>query len=419
MISSNGFDNVQWFIGIVENEYDATNHGRVQVRVFGIHPTYDSQDFDPQYLPWAPVINANNGTPIPANGDWVFGFFIDGRDAQHPFVIGTVPGFNGQLPAGTGFSDTYKAPSKETIQSYGEPPLHPAQSNESLETTQVVLQNASLIRARSATNELSEQQAPAIKEPPVPSAGASNENMVWRSRSSESYIQVSEGDEEFMIISHESGSHILIDGGGNVKIKSFGDSYSLSEGNSFESSVGTKTISIEGNYALKCKSATLEVNGDFNHTVKGNYNLNVGGKFGVSIGQSFELASQRISMETVSEHFNLKSKEKVKIESGSTLSLKSGNDLYITSSGKIQNKSSSDMFSTASNVNVTASSIAMDADPIHLASGEASSATETPETIASPKLNSPVEQTISLQSNEVETTPGSTSAASIDDIDEG
>ena len=93
-----------WFIGEVVDKDDPTNNGRVRVRVFGMHDVFEDQvndkrslnDIEVQDLPWAICINATYGkmNMVPDNGDWVFGFMADGKDAQHPFIIGTIPGSN-------------------------------------------------------------------------------------------------------------------------------------------------------------------------------------------------------------------------------------------------------------------------------------------------------------------------------------
>ena len=31
---------------------------------------------------------------IPDEGEWVLGFYADGRDAQHPMLVGSIPGSN-------------------------------------------------------------------------------------------------------------------------------------------------------------------------------------------------------------------------------------------------------------------------------------------------------------------------------------
>lgn len=90
-----------WFVGEVVDNNDPANYGRVKVRCIGIHPPEpndednDKMEKDTVYtedLHWAILINGTYGKMefIPDVGDWVFGFFADGRDAQHPYVIGTV-----------------------------------------------------------------------------------------------------------------------------------------------------------------------------------------------------------------------------------------------------------------------------------------------------------------------------------------
>lgn len=94
-----------FFIGRVENKDDPTNNARVKVRCIGIHPENPNEatnsketlnyveDMD---LPWAHCINGTYGAlnVVPNEGEWVFGFFADGRDCQHPFILGTLYGMN-------------------------------------------------------------------------------------------------------------------------------------------------------------------------------------------------------------------------------------------------------------------------------------------------------------------------------------
>lgn len=103
--SANGIQ-PYWFIGEVVDKDDPTNSGRVRVRAIGIHPTgkpneinntkTDKNYVEDQDLPWAFIINGSYGKMhcVPDEGDWVFGFFADGRDCQHPFILGTMYGQN-------------------------------------------------------------------------------------------------------------------------------------------------------------------------------------------------------------------------------------------------------------------------------------------------------------------------------------
>lgn len=422
MKSAIGFNDPIWFMGIVENESDPISQGRVQVRCFGIHPSAESNDVQTEDLPWAPVTNAGHGgTVIPTKGDWVWGVFLDGRDAQHPFVIGAIPGQNGQLPTSSGSSDPYTKPSFEAFENYGEPPMPKAQSGEDLETTQAVLQNASLHEYAPGGGANGESDGHSIKEPPVAFSTQPHRNFVLKSRNGNSFVQMSEGDgEEHILLSHESGSHIQIDANGNIKIKSFGDSYMISEGHQFEGGKGAKTLTVEGPYNLKAKSATIEVDGDMNQTVKGNYNLNVGGKFSLSVGQSFETAAQRISFEAVSEHINMKSAQKIKIDSGDNMSMKSGGDMYQDASGSIHAKSGGSSFLTSGGkTNITGSTIGITGNPsLEATTGGGSPADSSPESATSPKIAKPVSQNISASTFKTRTSTSPIGAGILDDSGE-
>lgn len=86
-----GLTHPLFFMGVVENNYDERLEGRVQVRAFGIHgmigevPTAD--------LPWAILCIGNHDVnfTVPPINAWVFGCFIDGRDAQQPIILGLIP----------------------------------------------------------------------------------------------------------------------------------------------------------------------------------------------------------------------------------------------------------------------------------------------------------------------------------------
>lgn len=89
-------DNInRFFFGQVVNNNDAElNLGRVQIRVYGIH-----EGIEPYNLPWAqvmipttePGVGGIGSAPLLANGAQVFGVFLDGKDSQIPFILGSVP----------------------------------------------------------------------------------------------------------------------------------------------------------------------------------------------------------------------------------------------------------------------------------------------------------------------------------------
>jgi hypothetical protein len=80
-----------FFIGVIENNVDARLEGRVQVRAFGYHGTI--KDIPTEDLPWATLIYGDHtlDSRIPPLNAWVFGFFLDGREAQQPMILGIIP----------------------------------------------------------------------------------------------------------------------------------------------------------------------------------------------------------------------------------------------------------------------------------------------------------------------------------------
>jgi hypothetical protein len=91
-------DDPRWFIGVVETPSADDSLGRVRVRVYGLHSN-DMQDIDTYDLPLAQVMvpGTEEGTtglgmnPQLEVGAMVFGFFLDGKSSQLPFVLGSFP----------------------------------------------------------------------------------------------------------------------------------------------------------------------------------------------------------------------------------------------------------------------------------------------------------------------------------------
>lgn len=99
-----GRDGFRWWIGNIApfegSQNDQTNGGgwgnRAKVRILGYHP-FDEETLSNEDLPWAQVLlptNAGSGAGNVASNtklrpsDSVFGFFLDGDNAQLPVIIG-------------------------------------------------------------------------------------------------------------------------------------------------------------------------------------------------------------------------------------------------------------------------------------------------------------------------------------------
>lgn len=124
MIKSDFYGNdFIWWTGVVEDRKDPLKIGRIRARIFGLHPFDDSGKPDKTLvptdkLPWAQLVTSTNGTKVisgPKEGDWIFGFFQDGRSAQIPVVIGTYSGIESKESTTLTFTDVPRPPANVII----------------------------------------------------------------------------------------------------------------------------------------------------------------------------------------------------------------------------------------------------------------------------------------------------------------
>ncbi len=324
---SGAFNNMLHFVGVVEDNYDKTNAGRVRVRAFGIHPPRVSDDIEDNVptrdLPWATVLDGTYGLAplIPKVGDWVFGFFIDGREAQQPMIIGRLPGMHMNLPGGTGEAgeDGYLPP--ESIHSYGKPELHRYIGGEDMTKGQTLLQASSI--NEDITQALSEET---FDEPPIAMPENNYNNRVLASKSGDNFIVMGDGDEnessDYILLSHSSGSVFQIDPNGTIFIKSFADQYNTTEGVLSTFVKGSSHTNIQEDYTLKVEQGggKVYINGDFdiecenfNVTARSNMNLHAGVKTNISAGGISVLAS--------ADDINMGAKGSMKFKTGDSETL--------------------------------------------------------------------------------------------------
>ena len=324
MISENGFDNIHFFMGIVEEDRDLTGNNRVKVRCFGIHPPVSTGEVKTKDLPWAVPLNGTYGgmTVAPGKGEWVFGFFIDGRDAQHPMLLGTVPGLNLQQMFGSGsdFANEYVKPSERVHKAYGKTAAHFAQTGEELQATQVLYQNSTIKQGIPVAGKTG-----GWSEPETPVSAGLEKTVVWQSKYGDSYIEVG-GDEgsEVINLSHGEGSHVSIDQAGNVKVRSSGDLYNISDGHTREYSGGRKDLHVNGSWTVMTRDgdATLEIHGDMNQYIHGDWNVKVGKRVAINAGGGFEMNASRIAIQAEEESFNLISKRNLSVMAGNSIEMK-------------------------------------------------------------------------------------------------
>lgn len=95
MTTENENINSDFWMGIVEdNSNDPLKLGQCRVRIIGTH-SFDATELPTESLPWAiPTIplNGSKSASVPNINDWVFGYFLDGKNKQMPIILGTMPG---------------------------------------------------------------------------------------------------------------------------------------------------------------------------------------------------------------------------------------------------------------------------------------------------------------------------------------
>ena len=324
---SGGFNNMLHFVGVVEDIYDTTNAGRVRVRAFGIHPPRVSSDIEDNVptkdLPWATVLDGTYGVSpvIPSIGDWVFGFFVDGREAQQPMIIGRLPGMHMNLPGGSGEAgeDGYLPP--ESIHRFGAPELHRYQGGEDMDKGQTLVQAASVNEG--ITQALSEET---FDEPPIAMPENNYNNRLIKSKSGDNFIVIGDGEEnessDYILMSHSSGSVFQIDPNGTVFIKSFGDQYNTTEGVLSTFVKGSSHTNIQEDWSVKVEtgSGKVYINGDLDIECE-NFNVTARANMNLTAGVKLNMSASGISALATSDDINMGAKGSMKFKTGDSETL--------------------------------------------------------------------------------------------------
>ena len=227
-----GEEGFWWFFGVVESIDDPKKMGRVQVRVHNIH-SEKKTELPTTELPWAvpmlPITSAGTkwvgasptGIMVGSN---VFGFFVDGRAAQHPVLIGTMPGIPDNNEA---LHDV--APEARELNRVNKQPVAP--------------EPASAYRAKYPHNKVTRTTSGHVIE-----------------------IDDTPGAERIQVY-HKSGTYVEIDQTGRTVLKSAGDQFNISVKNNTMYVGGNLNIEVKGNAVITAPKTTingaLEVKGPF------------------------------------------------------------------------------------------------------------------------------------------------------------
>lgn len=312
-----GLRNPLFFIGVVENNDDKRFEGRVQVRAFSVHGTQDQ--VKTESLPWAVCAAGNydpNNPPPPLNS-FVYGMFIDGRDAQQPIVLGLLPtqfaekvdpqkhGW-GVIPEKDGELNARGSSPRDA----GKPQQSPLFRVEELDETYITAQEMNRkekMKIAGTDKTWSEPSSAYASEYPY--------NRVIETTRHSIELDDTPGAERIMI-HHKEGGFIQIDSKGSMLQKTPSDRYDVSGGNVHESSEGAHYVTIGGNAHVYVKGNKIEeIEGDYTQIVHGNVLLGSGGQFNINGSEQVQIRAADVKIEANVGTLGLKSNQLLQLDS--------------------------------------------------------------------------------------------------------
>lgn len=346
-----GIKNPLFFIGVVENRVDERLEGRVQVRAFGIHGTVN--DVPTEDLPWAIPISGSydaNVSPPPVNS-WVFGFFIDGRDAQQPMILGLIPTQMTEIinPSASGWGNI---PAKDADllaqgsrpEDFGQPAQSRLMRAENVEETYVLNQELNRIKEVGVAG----PDEDGWSEPSSAYNSQYPYNRVIETAGGHSIeLDDTPGAERIMIY-HKSGSFVQIDTNGTKTDKSVGDKFEINDANQHVYVGGKSMVTIEGNsYVLVKGNKTEEIMGDYIQLIHGNHLQSIAGQANFNVSDEIQMRAAKLRFEANVEGINLKSGKELRLESGQSMHLKSGIGIFQDAAASINTRAGANIFTQA------------------------------------------------------------------------
>jgi hypothetical protein len=269
-----------WWVGVVEDRQDPLKLGRCRVRCVGWHAD-DKMRLPTSDLPWAmPSLPTNNPSPYaPKEGDMVFGFFIDGENAQEPIILGVFP----NIPLKTanaqeGFNDPRtgdqltSAPVKPNESQTG----YPRQLDEP--TTSRLARNETI--DDSIVSQKKAKKASRVEPDPYYNAKYPYNN-VYESESGHALEFDDTKDNERIHLYHRSGSY--------VEWGPAGDRAERIQKDKFEVIIGNEQVYVKGD-------VTVYVDGNVNMQIGGNFAVDIGGTCTINSGGNMKITAPKIDL---------------------------------------------------------------------------------------------------------------------------
>lgn len=362
-----GLDGFIWWVGVVENRQDPLGLGRCQVRVFGFHDK-DLTTIPSEDLPWAQPIHAlNNQTfSTPREGDYVFGFFLDGKFAQQPIMMGIIPGAPVvQYPTTDGFTDQRtddllaasprkpaavelnedgsgaaveeKEAAPRNPENIDEPTNSRLARNEDVSDTVIELRRKNILKDIPGANDITWDE-------PFPAYNAKYPfNKVFESESGHVLELDDTPKAERVHLAHRTGTFQEIYPSGTKVEKIVKNNYQIILSDDHLYVVGKVNITIESAANIKVVGdVNLQCENDINATVSGNMNLVVSEDLAIKAKNVDITAEEKLAV-TSGDNFNLSSGSKMVIGSADNTSINAGSTFDVDSTLINLNKGTADI----------------------------------------------------------------------------
>ena len=311
-----GIKNPLFFIGVIENNVDPRLEGRVQVRAFGIHGT--NKEIPRESLPWAVVAQGNyDANNIPRINAWVFGVFLDGRDAQTPMVLGLIPTqFADPVdPDKTGWGwipdkDGELLARGSDPENFGQPQQSRLLRGEDIQATHVLQHEAGrILNVKTAAGDTWDEPGSAFNT-------QYPHNKVIETAYHSIELDDTPGGERITIF-HKSGSYVQIDSRGTVTEKSTSDKFEVIDRKQHVVVGGSSTVTINGNSYVYVKGNKIEeIEGDLQTKVHGNHLLSVGGQSTINGSEQVQIRAADIRIEANVGTMSINAAKELNISSG-------------------------------------------------------------------------------------------------------
>ena len=359
MIDGSGISNPFFFIGMVEGNNDETHEGRVRVRAFGVHGT--NAEIATTDLPWAMCAagNYDPNNPPPSLGSYVYGMFLDGKMAQHPIILGLLPGMYNTVsdPTKDGEGVIPEKNGDLLARGYNPNDFNAGGGPDRLARGELLNETYILQQAANRTHDQKIADTDETwSEPPPAYAAKYPFNRVIKSGRHSIELDDSPGAERIMI-HHDSGAYIQIDSKGTVSEKAAADRYEINIGTKHESS-GHSVVTINGNAHVYVKgNKTEEIEGDYKLLVHGHAEFGVGGQMNLNASDQVQLRGGDIKIEANAGIATLFAKKEIQFEARNQLNFVAKNikstalntyDVFSTKAIKLSTPG--DIHNTASNI---------------------------------------------------------------------